>query len=232
MVDQVFTQGNSAVPVASTRPALIRLRAIVGGLVLLAAAGCQQPPVINAASERISERTVENKPAETVVEELILQSGDTLRISFPGAANLDTSLPIRTDGRINLPMVGEVVASGKTPSVLEKELMGLYASKLVSKEVSVTVVSSPFSVFVTGAVMHPGKIVTDHPISALEAVMEAGGFDNAKANTSAVVVVRKVGTGTKSFKLDLKQILEGRKAETFLLHRSDIVNVPEKFTWF
>jgi hypothetical protein len=62
--------------------------------------------------------------------------------------------------------------------------------------------------------------------------MEAGGFDNAKANPSAIVVVRQVGGSTKSYTIDLKQVLEGKKSETFYLHRSDIVNVPEKFTWF
>jgi protein involved in polysaccharide export with SLBB domain len=66
-----------------------------------------------------------------------------------------------------------------TPSDMEKELVKLYASQLVSKEVSVTVVSSTFVVFVSGAVIRPGKIISDHPLSALEAIMEAGRFRQA-----------------------------------------------------
>jgi polysaccharide export outer membrane protein len=195
---------------------------------LMAITGCQEPPVINTQVDRDAEH---KQPAQAV-EQFTLQSGDTVKISFPSAPNLDTTQQIRSDGRVTLPMVGEVVASGKTPIAFEKELVSQYSSQLVSKEVSVTVVSAPFAVFVSGAVQRPGKIVTDHPISALEAIMEAGGFDNSKANMTAVVVVRQVGAGTKNYTLDLKQVLEGKQVEIFYLRRSDIVHVPEKFTWF
>jgi len=203
------------------------------GLVIgaMAVAGCQEPPVINAKSDH---ETDLKPPAASATDEFILQSGDTIKVSFPSASNLDTSQQIRTDGRLNLPIIGEIVASGKTTGALQKELETQYSTQLVSKEVSVTVVSAPFSVFVTGAVLKPGKIVVDHQISALEAIMEAGGFDTAKANMSGVVVLRQGqgSEGNKSFTLDLKQVLEGKKFETFYLRRYDIVNVPEKFTWF
>jgi len=131
-----------------------------------------------------------------------------------------------------MPIIGEVVAAGKTPVALEKELVTLYSPHLVSKEVTVTVISASFSIFVSGAVQKPGKITTDRPITALEAIMEAGGFDSAKANTAAVAVVRQSGTKTEHFTLNLKQVLEGKQVEPFYLRRSDIVHVPEKFTWF
>ena len=190
---------------------------------LLAVAGCQEAPVYHAAD-----------PNQVVSanNEFTFQSGDTLKVSFPSVPNLDTTQQIRSDGRINLPMVGEIVAAGKTPSALEKDLVSQYSSKIVSKEVSVTIVSAPFSVFVSGAVQRPGKVVTDHPISALEAIMEAGGFDNAKADMKKVIVVRQTGGSTKGFTLDLKQALEGKTSEPFYLQRSDIVHVPEKFNWF
>jgi polysaccharide export outer membrane protein len=129
-------------------------------------------------------------------------------------------------------MVGEVVASGMTPSDLEKKLLELYANQLVSKEVSVTVVSSTFTVFVTGAVLKPGKIESDHPISALEAVMEAGGFDGKKADMQAVRVIRSQDGATKNYTVNLKLALEGGQSEPFYLKRSDIVYVPERFSWF
>ena len=197
-------------------------------VVVLALAGCQSPPVITPGASA----PAEPKPTAEAAAEFILQGGDTVRISFPGAQNLDTTQQIRSDGRINLPVIGEVVASGKTPVALEKELVAQYAGQLVSKEVSVTVVSASFAVFVSGAVLRPGKVVADRPISALEAIMEAGGFDNAKANTTAVVVIRQVGGHTQNYTLNLKQVLEGRQVETFYLRRSDIVHVPEKFNWF
>jgi polysaccharide export outer membrane protein len=203
-----------------------------GPVFVLALAGCQSPPVMLPKNEK-SEKPVAQEKAAPVTEELTLSAGDNLRISFPAAPNLDTTQQIRSDGRLNLPMIGEVVASGKTPVALEKELIALYGPQLVSKEINVNLVSSSFIVFVSGAVQKPGKIVTDRPLSALEAIMEAGGFDTTKANMTAVVVVRQVAGRTKQFTLDLKQVFEGRQdTDTFYLKKSDIVHVPEKFTWF
>jgi polysaccharide export outer membrane protein len=165
-------------------------------------------------------------------EVLTLHEGDVLKIAFPGAPNLDTSQQIRRDGRITMPIVGEIVAAGKTPTQLESELAGLYASQLVSKEVSVTVVSSSYAVYVSGAVMHPGKIMADRPLTALEAIMEAGGFDNTSADMEGVVVIRKEGDKTVNHTVNLKLVLEGKATGSFYLKPSDILYVPKKFSWF
>src|ERR1022692_4520736 len=115
-------------------------------------------------------------------EKIVLREGDVLKITFPGSANLDTAQPIRRDGKLNLPLVGEVEAAGLTPDDLQKKLVALYASQISSKEITVQVQSSTFPVFVTGAVVKPGKVLSDHPMTALEAVMEAGGFNYDTAN--------------------------------------------------
>jgi len=181
------------------------------------------------------------RPAQTSVlaaaaaqtEELTIREGDSLKVSFPGAPNLDTTQPVRRDGRITLPIIGEMKVTGFKPADLERELVRLYSPQLQSKEVNVTVVSSTFAVFVTGAVLHPGKILSDRPISALEAIMEAGGFDNAKANIKAVVVIRQGADGkTTNYTLNLKLVLEGKDNEPFYLKPSDIVVVPERFSMF
>ena len=194
---------------------------------LIFTAGCETVPPISSPVSAV-DRGEPTKQGEV----LVLREGDDLRISFPGAPNLDTTQRVRTDGRITLSMVGEVVAAGMTPTDLEKKLLDLYSSQLVSKEVTVTVVSSSFSVFVSGAVLKPGKIISDHPMSALEAVMEAGGFDGTKADMQAVRIVRVQEGITKNFVVDLRAALEGRQSEPFYLKRSDIVYVPEKFSWF
>jgi polysaccharide export outer membrane protein len=166
-------------------------------------------------------------------EELTIREGDTLKVSFPGTPSLDTTQLVRRDGRITLPILGEYRVTGYKPADLEKELVKLYASQLQSKEVNVTVVSSTFSVFVSGAVLHPGKITSDRPISALEAIMEAGGFDSTKADMRSVVVIRQEKDGrTKNYTLNLKLVLEGKDNVPFYLKPSDIVVVPEGFSWF
>ena len=201
---------------AFATPALLGLALVLSG--------CDTIPA-NAVDAAADES---NREAEV----LVLHEGDDVRISFPGAPNLDSTQRVRTDGRITLSIVGEVVAAGLTPSELEQKLLELYASDLVSKEVSVTVISSNFTVFVTGAVLSPGKITSDHPLSALEAVMEAGGFDMTRADMQAVRVVRIHEGVTRNFVVNLKSALEGGQSRPFHLKRSDIVYVPEKFSWF
>lgn len=191
-------------------------------------AGCETVPNSGTQNGSAVESSVNTPSADT----LTLHEGDDLKITFPGASNLDTAQRVRTDGRITLGVIGEVNASGLTPSDLEKRILDLYGNQLVSKEVSVTVLSSTFSVFVSGAVLKPGKIISDHTMSALEAVMEAGGFDSTKADMQNVKIVRIENGRTRNFVINLKAALESDHADPFLLKRSDIVFVPEKFSWF
>jgi polysaccharide export outer membrane protein len=164
-------------------------------------------------------------------ESLLLREGDTVRITFPGSGNLNTIQQIRRDGKISLPLVGEFKASGMTPSNLEKELVKLYEPQLVTKEVNVTVESSAYFVFVTGAVARPGRIVFDRPITALEAVLDAG-VEHSKANLKTVTVIRRRGGREELHHLNLKLELQGRGVEPFYLQPSDIIFVRERFTWF
>lgn len=195
---------------------------------LLVLSACQTPPSLHDRPASVPNVSQVGQSTEAFT----LQGGDTIKIVFPGAPNLDSTQLIRRDGRINLPMAGELVAAGKSPVALEKELLEKMGPQLVSKELTVTVVSAPFAVFVSGAVLRPGKISADRPISVLEAIMEAGGFDMAKANLSAVVVIRQTGNNTENFTLNLKQVLDGKQTTPFFLRRSDVVHVPEKFNWF
>ena len=206
---------------------LHRVAKLMAGVVLLAAlAGCQtdQFPPANSSKQMA-------KSAEST-EDVQLQDGDVLKISFPGSANLDTTQQIRRDGKISLPLVGEVKAAGMSPSELENQLVNLYATQLVLKQVTVEVENSTFTIYVTGAALRPGKISSNHPMTALEAVMEAGGFDYTKADLKHVTVIRQEENGTKNYVLDLKSVMEGKISEPFYLKPSDIVYVPERFQWF
>jgi protein involved in polysaccharide export with SLBB domain len=133
---------------------------------------------------------------------------------------------------VTLAIVGEVSVTGRTPIQLEQDLLKLYSSQLVTKEVSVLVISSTYHVFVTGAVRSPGKILASRPLTVFEAIMEAGGYDSAKSDLKAIKVIRQEPGGIKNYALNLQQILDGKSNEQFYVRRGDTIYVPEKFSWF
>lgn len=198
------------------------------------AARSEQPVVIDRPVTQTTgvQDAARPQPTRNHPEVLTLLEGDVLKISFPGAPNLDSTQQIRRDGMIALSLVGEVQAAGFTPRELEEKLKALFAPQLVSKEVTVTVVSSAFTVFVTGAVVNPGKIQSNRPLTALEAIMEAGGFDQAKANLKTVTVIRHEHGEVKHYTLNLKLVLDGKQSEPFYLKPSDILYVRERIVWF
>ncbi|HLP77974.1 MAG TPA: polysaccharide biosynthesis/export family protein [Candidatus Paceibacterota bacterium] len=166
-------------------------------------------------------------------EPLTLREGDTVQIDFPGAPNLNKVETIKRDGKISL-LVGEVTAAGKTIAQLQKELLELYKDQLVTKVVTVSLQSSQYPVYVTGAVGKPGRLTFDRPMTALETVMEAG-VDVTRGNLKSVRVTRNVSGKTEVFMLDLDRVLKGKSKDgelPFYVKPSDIIYVPEKFQWF
>ncbi len=207
--------------------AMLPLALVAAGM--LAGCATNSLPKNDAVAEQAAKAGV---LAGKTNELMNLREGDVLKISFPGSPTLDATTTIRRDGKISLQLVGEVDAAGMTPPALEKKLVDLYASQISSKQVTVEVVSSSLSVYVTGMVLRPGKILSDHPITALNAVMEAGGFDFSKANTKDVVVIRQEGNVMKNYRLNLKDVLGGKEHQPFYLKPDDIVYVPERFSMF
>jgi polysaccharide biosynthesis/export protein len=165
-------------------------------------------------------------------ESLLLKEGDTIRIAFPGAPTLDSSQTIRRDGKITLDMVGEVNAAGMTPHALEQELLQKFGDQLVVKEVSVTVQSSTFIIYVTGSVLRPGRLTSERRLTPLQAVIESG-IDHTRANLKNVTVIRDLPNGHREkFKLNLSEELKGEPTPSFALKPFDIIFVPERFSWY
>ena len=171
-------------------------------------------------------------PAKVAPDVQTLNSGDVIRITFPSATNLDDTQTIRRDGRINLKLIGEVKVVDKTPAELERELLQAYAPQLTSKEITVTVISSSITVYVTGAVMKQGKVTADRALTVLDAIMEAGGLDPARAKSKDVKVIRQEDGQVKTYPINIKAVLDGAASEPFYLKPYDTVVVPEKISWF
>jgi protein involved in polysaccharide export with SLBB domain len=201
--------------------------------------GCQSPKA-NAPSAPPSASSPQaaqtNAAGSTPAVSLVLREGDTIRITFPGAHTLDSVQRIRRDGKITLEQVGEIqgemTAAGLTVPELEQQLLAKYGPQLVNKEVSVTVESSEFVIYVSGAVMRPGKIIADHPLTPLEAVLEAG-LDKNRSNLRKVVVIRENANGkTEKFTINVKDMMDAKPAPPFILKPLDKMFVPEKFNLF
>jgi polysaccharide export outer membrane protein len=180
---------------------------------------------VGSAQETESSSNANSQKAAVLIE------GDVILISFPAAPDLNTSQKIRRDGRITLPLIGEVEVSGLTPTELETALLALYDKQLVTKEVSVTVTSSSWTFYVNGAVLSPGKQVSDRRLTALEAIMEAGG-PSPSANLKKVTIIRQEGDKRTTHKLNMKDVLAGKKKNVFYIQPSDIITIPEKFVIF
>jgi polysaccharide export outer membrane protein len=200
--------------------------------ILFFIAGCATDESLDPNFPQTSTPQISKASDPLQKEPLLLQEGDVVNISFPGSSSLNTTQQIRRDGKIVIPLIGEVTAAGMTPVQLQDDLIKKYAPQVATKQIIVTIQSSTYPVYVSGAVLPPGPVQSDRPLSVLDAIMEAGGYDTTKANLKAVVVVRQGPEGTTKFKLNLDEAMKGAKQKPFILQPSDIVFVPEKFTWF
>lgn len=172
--------------------------------------------------------TTASAQSTRVADKFILQAEDLLRITFPGAPELDSELQVRRDGVISLPIVGEVFAAGKTPSDLESELAGKFENQLVSNEVMVVVLESQFTYYMEGEVQTPGIINSFRQLSVLEAIIAAGGINKLTGKMKSVVVIRRQGDVYKHFELDLAAVIDGKKDGAFVLESYDIVSIPQR----
>jgi polysaccharide export outer membrane protein len=157
-----------------------------------------------------------------------LGEGDTVRVAFEGDTNMNTVVKVQLDGTIALPMIGAYKVLGQTPEELRTALMERYKKILSVNEITVTLLQAQASVYVSGAVLKPGRIPLDRPLTALEAVMEAGGFDHRRAKAGTVSVIRKESGQQRRFTLDLKRALSEGDTNPFYVQPFDIIHVPEK----
>ncbi|MCX6880718.1 MAG: polysaccharide export protein [Verrucomicrobia bacterium] len=161
-----------------------------------------------------------SKPGNT------LTPGDEIRVVFSVAPELNTQQKIQPTGKISLPTIGEVTAAGRSVTSLQQQLTTLYQPHLQDSTVTVSLAATAAGVYVSGAVLRPGKLPLDRPLTVLEAVMEAGGF-SPMANPRQVVVVRTQDGKSKNYVLNLHQALNGTESTPFYVRPYDVIYVKE-----
>jgi polysaccharide biosynthesis/export protein len=161
-----------------------------------------------------------------VPRHVILASGDVLKLTFSAAPELNQSQKIRADGKLSLPLVGEVDAAGKTVGQLQGDLIQLYKSQLKTPEVTVSLETSVTTVVVSGAVSKPGKIVFERPTTVFQAIMEAGG-PSEFGTLKHVRLVRTVNGAQKSQVMNVHDTLIGQGTKPFYVRDGDVIYVPQ-----
>jgi polysaccharide export outer membrane protein len=187
-----------------------------------APAGSPTTPVSEpaAAAPRTEVRAANTAPDYRLVP------GDKLRIEVYRDAQLSQSLQVRPDGKITLPLVGDVPAEGRTSAELRDALVTSLKDYNTNPVVTVIVVETVPPVFyVMGEVNNPGTFQIKGQISAVQALAMAGGFKDF-AKTKNIKVLRKGARGAQeNITFNYKEAAEGRGRAVFM-QPGDTIIVP------
>ena len=136
-------------------------------------------------------------------------------------------LVVRPDGKISLPLINDIQASGLTTLQLQQEITERLKKFVASPNVSVMVTKIVSqSVSIVGAVTKPGNYPMGSPMTVLELLARSGGF-REEANPKRIKIVRKEGGTTVQFPFNYKEIVEGKNLQqNITLINGDVVIVP------
>lgn len=194
--------------------------------VALALAACSSTPAGTGQIPSDVARTA--KLGQPPVADYQLAPGDQLEFRVVGSPDMDTLQQVRADGRITLPMIDDVVASGMTLQDLRKTLRTDYVKEgyltanaasginLIIKE------SAANKFYVGGEVKKAGTFVYSYPTTVTRAITEAGGFETI-ADPRRVVIIRQDGSYQV---IDVKHVLAGNFGDDIQLKPMDMVYVP------
>ena len=161
-------------------------------------------------------------------KEYTIQPGDQLDIKFFYNPELNESLTVRSDGRVTLQLVNDVVAAGLTPAELTATLTKAYMQELTNPKVAVIVKTSiSQKVYVDGEVFKAGLVNLTGPTTVLQSIAQAGGMKDS-ARSEEVIVLRRVEGNVQTIKVNLKDVVHGSESsQDIFLSPNDIVYVPK-----
>ena len=170
----------------------------------------------------------ETRVAPTVDENYRIGADDVLTVNVWHEPEVSRNVPVRPDGKISLPLLGDVQAAGLTPTELKKELETRFTKFLTNPDVSVIVAEIRSQrINVLGQVLRPGTYALIPPMNVIDAVATAGGLrEFAKANK--IYVLRTMPSGqVERIKVQYNNVLKGKRgSEDVVLQTRDTVVVP------
>jgi polysaccharide biosynthesis/export protein len=170
----------------------------------------------------------ENPPQATQSNPLyIIQPNDILEIFVYKEPDLTRKVLVRPDGRISFPLVQDLLAGGLNPGELKAQIEIKLQEYLDAPSVTVIVDTiKSYQVFVVGKVQKPGPIIVEKPVTVLQALAMAGGFQEY-AKESEMSVIRTIGKDSTVLNFDYREVIKGRKSDqNIYLQSGDVVVVP------
>ena len=168
-----------------------------------------------------------------VLSEYKIGVGDALVINVWRNPELSLNVPVRPDGKISMPLIGDVAAADLTTDQLSQNITKSLTTFIRSPQVTVIVANPSSSDFqrrvrITGAVSNPPSIPYREGMTVLDLVLLAGG-PNQFASANKAKLYRKVGGELKVYPIKLDDLINDGEVETnYSLQPSDIVTVPER----
>ncbi|MGA8271409.1 MAG: polysaccharide biosynthesis/export family protein [Candidatus Sulfotelmatobacter sp.] len=164
--------------------------------------------------------------AEAVPGDYVIAPDDTLHISVWKEPDLTATLPVRPDGKISMPLLNDIPASGLTPMQLKDSITEKLKKYIADPRVTVVVTAMMSRrIFVTGEVMHSGPIPLLPNMTVLQALSSAG-FTQF-ANVKGIYLLRTENGRQVKIPFNYKQVVKGNHPEqNIMLKRGDTVVVP------
>jgi len=154
--------------------------------------------------------------------------GDILEISVWKNTELTTTVPVRPDGRISVPLLGDVQAAGMTPLALKQTLTDGYKEYVTAPAVSVVVKEiHSRKVYITGEVSKPGVYDLEPRMKVMQALALAGGITPYAKGRVIVLRDTRDGKQDRHVSIEIGSIVSGKKAQdNLLLQPGDTLVVP------
>ncbi len=205
------------------------------GLLSLALQGQQTRPAITAPTAPAAAAASTGAPvaasadpnATTVSSETyIIGTGDTLQLNVwkePSLSN--AAVAVRPDGRISLPLLGDLPASGMTPTLLGLDIAERLKKYITDPLVTVTVIGvAPKEIFLIGEIQKTGPIILTPGMSTLQAIAAAGGL--SPFAKKKLYILRKDAKGEQKIQFDYKKALKTGDGQGITLKPGDTIVVP------
>ena len=185
------------------------------------------PPLVSADVSSVS-NAVSPQAAKPHDDEFVIGNGDVLAISVWKQPDLSRSIPVRSDGKISLPLIGDIRATGQTPLKLEEDLTHRLQPYLNEPEVTVIVEQINSQKFnILGKVAKPGSYSLVNSTTVLDAIALAGGCREF-AKQKSIYILRRHPDGSEArFPFNYQDVIKGKNtAQNIELQPHDTVVVP------